>query len=399
MPEPLPTLLDRRVFLRRSGRLGIAIGVLGTGGLLSACGGGDDAADAAGDTGAEAAASTAPPAAAASAAASEAASASAQGEGTAILGDVLDFALVSDEWDGAFGFVDFRLHRAHVDGNDVYVIHTDTSDEDFGRDQGMLVVPKLANLAGTDLAGRAILVDNGVDEQGMIFSSEPGRDDYTPACQVQRVTFSGEPTLLTSIDDVDAAIDDGSASATNTEIVVNMPFVSWSDGALPVDDERTAYLGPGQLLGEPDTEAMTVRFKLHECFPNVRYIVTDVELAPMAEGMAVAHSPAFAGVSDAGATGRTNVFMNGLEGPGPMGFQPSVFDTQAGDPEWSPFWDHLTYAWADGAEPTVLTTEDEVHQTRDGGDLEEFPGTPDTNDETFVVNCPVPVLAPNTFSA
>jgi hypothetical protein len=46
----------------------------------------------------------------------------------------------------------------------------------------------------------------------------------------------------------------------------------------------------------------------------------------------------------------------------------------------------------------VLTNESEVHAARDAGDLEEFPGTPDTGGEIFTVNCPVPVVAPNTFS-
>jgi hypothetical protein len=34
---------------------------------------------------------------------------------------------------------------------------------------------------------------------------------------------------------------------------------------------------------------------------------------------------------------------------------------------------------------------------RDAGDVEEFPGVPDTKGTVFTVNCPVPVLAPNTF--
>jgi hypothetical protein len=46
----------------------------------------------------------------------------------------------------------------------------------------------------------------------------------------------------------------------------------------------------------------------------------------------------------------------------------------------------------------VLTTEGEVHAVRDDGGLEEFPGTPDTGGEIFTVNCPVPILAPNTFT-
>jgi hypothetical protein len=142
---------------------------------------------------------------------------------------------------------------------------------------------------------------------------------------------------------------------------------------------------------------MRVTFKLHECFPGVRYIVADTSLEPMAEGMHIVPSPGLTDNPSAGATGRTNVFMNGLEGPGPMGFQPSVFDSKAGDPAWSPYWDHMTYASADGVEPRVLPSEEEVHAARNAGELEEFPGTPDTNGEVFTVNCPVPVLAPNTF--
>lgn len=46
----------------------------------------------------------------------------------------------------------------------------------------------------------------------------------------------------------------------------------------------------------------------------------------------------------------------------------------------------------------MLRTEAELHSARDAGDLEEFPGVPDTKGEVFTVNCPVPVLAPLDFS-
>jgi hypothetical protein len=90
--------------------------------------------------------------------------------------------------------------------------------------------------------------------------------------------------------------------------------------------------------------------------------------------------------------------MNGIPGPGPMGFQPSVFDSLAGEPAWSPYWDHMTYAWRKEATARVLADEAAVHEARDAGELEEFPGTPETNGQTFTVNCPVPVVAPNTFT-
>jgi hypothetical protein len=168
---------------------------------------------------------------------------------------------------------------------------------------------------------------------------------------------------------------------------------------MPVDPDLTEYLGGGQLIDPPDTAALQVTFKLHECFPASRYIVCDTSLEPMAEGMLVASSPALAGAPEAGATGRTNVFMGGVEGSGPMGGQPSVFDTSAGDPAWSPYWDHYTYAWSEGASPEVLSSQDAVWAARDAGDLDEFPGTPETDGAVFTVNCPVPVVAPNTFAA
>ena len=163
--------------------------------------------------------------------------------------------------------------------------------------------------------------------------------------------------------------------------------------------KRQAYLGKGQLLEEPDTTGGRVTFKLSECYPGNRYFVVDHSMAPMAEGTFTGFAPGLqVGPTKAGATGRTNVFMNGVKGTGPMGFQPSVFDFSAGDPAWSPYWDHYAYKWTDGATPKLLTNQAELFRARDAGDVEEFPGVPDTKGTVFTVNCPVPVLAPNTFA-
>jgi hypothetical protein len=319
------------------------------------------------------------------------------GEERVIVGDVIDYALTSEEWAGAFGFVTFRLQRSVVDGNDVYLVRTDTSDEAFAMTEGLVWAPKLAGLRAAGLTGDAFLVSGGMDDQSIVLSSEPGRAGYTPAWRIHRASWSAAPRPLRSTGDVDAAAEAGEITLEETDIVLNGAVVKWSDGEMPVDQERIEYLGGGQLLEPVDAAGLTATFKLHECFPGVRYVVFDTSLEPMAEGMNIAHSPGLADSPDAGATGRTNVFMNGLDGSGPMGFQPSVFDSRAGTPEWSPYWDHMTYAWKDGVEPRALGTEREVHAARDAGELDEFPGTPDTKGEIFTVNCPVPVLAPNTF--
>lgn len=312
-----------------------------------------------------------------------------------IVGDVLDYALTGD-WEGAFGFVTFRLQRGVFNGKDVYFIRTDASDEAFAKAESLVWVPRLAVLASQGPSADAFLISGGVADQATVLSTEPGRNDFTPAWRINRATWSGTPKRLASVADVRAAESSGALRIEKSNIVLNGPVVKWSSGELSVDNERKVYLGPGQLLEKVDTGNLSVMFKLHECFPGVRYIVTDTALAPMAEGMKVVHSPKLAGATKAGATGRTNVFMNGMDGSGPMGFQPSVFDSQAGTPAWSPYWDHMTYAWKDGKTPRILRDEQSVHSARDAGELDEFKGTPDTKGETFVVNCPVPVLAPNT---
>jgi hypothetical protein len=314
------------------------------------------------------------------------------------VGDVLDFDLTSQDWQGAFGWVRLRLHPAAIDGEEAWYIRTDASDESYARAEELVYVPKIASLAGVG-AGEAFVFTNGADGQPTVLSSEPGRNDYSPAWRINEVTWSGSPTLLGSAADVLEAADAGDLTIATNDVVANMPVVVWPDGGMTVDPELVDYLGGGQLIESPDTGGGSVLFKLHECFPGSRYIVCDTSAPPMAEGMAISASPGLTAASEAGATGRVNVFMGGIEGSGPMGGQPSVFDSAAGDPAWSPYWDHMTYVWKESADPRVLTTETEIHEARDAGELDEFPGTPDTGGEIFTVNCPVPVIAPNTFNA
>lgn len=383
-PEEGPIVLDRRRFLRGVSRSTLGLAFAGTAGtLLAACAQDDPALDAGAGVG------TLTPSATPTAEATEAA--------RAVVGDVVDFALTSEDWEGDFGFVTLRLHPAAVDGADAYFIRTDSSDQDHADQEQLVFVPKLQALAEEGLAAAAYVFEGAGEDQPVVLSTEPGRDDYTPAFELRRVTWDGDPRVVRSAADVEAAADAGELTVEATGIVVNAPVVVWSTGRLPSDDELVEYLGPGQLVGEPDLDALEVTFKLHECYPGSRYIVTDTSAPPMAEGMHIGAGPRLQEATAAGATGRVNVFMGGIEGPGPMGFQPSVFDSRAGDPVWSPYWDHLTYVWDDGADARVLEDEAAVHAARDAGEVEEFVGTPDTDGQGFVVNCPVPVVAPNTF--
>jgi len=345
------------------------------------------------------AAATAPPSTPApatqTATAAATTSAAAPERGQVLVGDVLDHALNSAEWSGEFGFVQFRLHPAFVDGDDAYFIRTDASDENFARTEQLVFAPKLANAltAGAGF-GDLFLVEAGVADQRPVLSSAPHRDDFSPLFRLHRVRFSGAATLLDSADAVRRAEADGAATVDATDIVVNYPVVKWPGGELPDDQAREAYLGDGQLLEPVDVAGNTVTFKLHACYPNSRYIVTDVSAPPMSGGMHIAPSPGSAPLTDAGATAEILVFGNGVPGSGPMGFQKSITDTLAGEPAWSPLWDHYTFVWGDEGAAEVLRSNGELLEREDAGDLERFPGTPDTGGQIFIVNCPVPVIAP-----
>ena len=237
----------------------------------------------------------------------------------------------------------------------------------------------------------------GAPGQLPVVSTVPGRSDYTPAFRFLRVSFTCAPRVLDSVQAIKDAEAGGRVRIQATTIVVNYPFVKWPGGELPRDTKRDAYLGEGQLLAPPDVAKREVTFKLQQCFPGEWYIVTDTSASPMAPMMRIAASPKTASLTKAGATAKILVFGSGIKGAGPMGFQPSVVDSLPGHPLWSPFWDHYTFTWAEGKTPGVVRNQDELLALEKAGSLKRWPGTPDTQGQLFVVNCPVPVTGPMSW--
>jgi len=317
-----------------------------------------------------------------------------------IVGDVLEFKLESEgRWKGPFGSVTLKLHRGLFDGQEAWYIRTDTSDQSFAKEQGLVFVPLLTGaLTAPGSFANLYLFPQGVAGQSPVITTVPGRDDFTPAFRMHTVSFTGPPELLSSEQAIKAAQGAGKVAIEQTNIVVNYPLVKWPGGALPRDVELVEPLGKGPLIEEPDTAGGKVVFKLHQCFPGSRYSVTDTSAVPMAPMMGVVGSGPTQKLKDAKATAPITIFLNGLKGPGVMGFQPAIFNVKAGELAWSPFWDHFAVKWRDPTKAEVIRSQAELDAKVDAGELERFNGVPDTHPNGFVVNCPSPVLAPNTYT-
>lgn len=315
------------------------------------------------------------------------------GAAQVIVGDVLDYQLTSDEWPGVFGSVTFQLHEARHNGAPIYYIRTDASDPSFAEAEGLVYVPLL--VTGASIAASLYQFDG--DQPAVLSTSPSDADNYISLFHIKNVTVNDDSVALDSAEAVEAAAADGAITIEDSNVYVNYPVVKWAEGELPLDTAKDTYLGTGQLLEPVDTANMTVMFKLHECFPGSRYIITDTSASPMAPMMSIAAAPPAQQLIDLGGTDEIWVFANGLPGSGVMGFQPAVFDNQAGTPAWSPFWNHFTWKWTDGADVAVIASSTEGRDAADAGLLELFNGTPDSHPNGFVVNCPVPILAPNTF--
>jgi len=316
-----------------------------------------------------------------------------------LVGDVVGFQLASDLWAGAFGSVTFQMHKAWFNGEDVFYIRTDASDADYATEQKLVHVPLLnAAVSAEGATAPMYTFTNGADEQYPVVSTSPSQENYTSAWQVHNVTFSGDPEVLTSQEAIMEAEAAGAVTVEALPLVVNHPIVKWDGGELQEDTIKEEYLGTGPLITPVNTDAMRVTFKLHECYPGSRYIITDTSAVPMAPMMAIAPSGPTQALVEVGATDEIWVFGNGIPGSGVMGFQPAIFDNAAGSPIWSPFWDHFTAVWEDESEATLVTSSAELRSLVDEGKLTIFNGTPDTDPMGFVVNCPVPIKAANTVS-
>jgi len=141
-------------------------------------------------------------------------------------------------------FAEMPVGMGYANGEKIYFMHTEASDPEIAQalsemmDSPVLTVPALAQVPPEALAN-VYVFKNGVEGSGPlgyqadVFDAPPGDPGYSPLRRIVWVTYeqwADSPQtahLLYSVDEIFAAEASGLLTLEPSNIVVNMPFVTW----------------------------------------------------------------------------------------------------------------------------------------------------------------------------
>ncbi|HEX9869175.1 MAG TPA: hypothetical protein VGC99_11370 [Candidatus Tectomicrobia bacterium] len=182
--------------------------------------------------------------------------------------------------------------------------------------------------------------------------------------------------------------------STTEDAAGNMTEEQMAPTQTPEADEDMGQAG--SMTGMAGMEGMASDFTTDELAPLVLALyageeifflhteVSDLQVADVLTemmGPQVVVVPKLAEIS-ADLLGVIYVFTNGVEGMGPMGFQPDIFTAVPGDEVYTPLVEIHLVAWQDEVTPRVLRTMAELQAAEDAGEVTIQPSG-------IVVNAPV----------
>lgn len=301
--------------------------------------------------------------------------------------------------------IDIPLLKGYENGNEIYVIATDVSDEKTAADATNMTgfevnyAPLLAQTPETARA-QAYAFTNGISGDGPfgfqvpVFVGKPGDEGYSPLSQVNLVAWNDDatPRELTSVEEITTAEESGELSINQTEIIANHPAIQWQNGSLMVREDAnninddTPYVG-GQVL-DIDTENMIVTMVAHRGWgpdgKSIYYIVTDATPDMPANMMGVSHVAADEQLVGTPVAVDLFQFTNGINGSGPMGFQAGIGGANPTDENYSPMWFIQFIEWNDPSQARVLETRSDISAMQEAGLITVTPAM----EGMHVVNCP-----------
>ncbi|HYZ59739.1 MAG TPA: hypothetical protein VE378_06575 [Nitrososphaeraceae archaeon] len=301
--------------------------------------------------------------------------------------------------------IDIPLLKGYENGNEIYFIATDVSDEK--------TASVVTNMTGFEVNHAPILAQtpetaraqtyaftNGIAGDGPfgfqvpVVNGKPGDEGYSPLQQINLVAWNDDatPRELTSIEEITAAEQSGELSINQTDIIANQQAIQWQNGSLMVREDAnsinddTPYMG-GQVLNI-DTENMIVTMVAHRGWgpdgKTIYYIVTDATPEMPANMMGVSHVPLEEQLIGTPVAPGLLQFTSGINGSGPMGFQAGIGESAPGDQNYSPMWFISFIEWNDPSQARVLETVSDIAAMQQAGLITVTPAM----EGKHVVNCP-----------
>ena len=300
--------------------------------------------------------------------------------------------------------IDIPLIKGYENGNDIYFIGTDVSDQNAA-DQltefTNFTVNVAAILSQTPEAarGQVYVFTNGINGTGPngfqspVLNAKPGDEAYSPLMQVSMVTWNDQSAAkeVKSVQEIMDAENNGTISINKTGIIANHPAVQWEGSSLKVREDKkinddTPY-GPAQVLNI-DTEKMVVTMIAHRGWgpdgKSIYYIVTDATPEMPAAMMGVPSVPFDEKLASTPVAVDLFQFMNGINGTGPMGFQAGIGAANPTDKNYSPMWKISFNEWKDPSKATILETVDDIVAMQKAAMITITPAM----EGKHVVNCP-----------
>jgi hypothetical protein len=229
------------------------------------------------------------------------------------------------------------------------------------------VVEELAEAPASSLATLYLFM-NGVEGpnpfgfQMNVLDSTLGDPGYSPLWRHTFVTWKPgvEPRELTSEEEILDAEEAGEVTLERSDLVINCPVLPEGETDFPI---VTGFV-----------DGSLVDYTLQE--------ISDPEVTDLMREKTGYPLETVTSLSEATPVANLYLFMDGVKGPNPFGFQMNVIDSLPGEPGYSPLWLHTFVTWSDGVEPRELTSEDEILEAEEAGEV--------TLEHTdLVINCPV----------
>jgi hypothetical protein len=300
--------------------------------------------------------------------------------------------------------IDIPLIKGYENGNDIFFIGTDVSDQNAA-DQlteftnfTVNVAPILSHTPEA-ARGQVYVFTNGINGTGPngfqspVLNAKPGDETYSPLMQVNMVTWNDQSAAkeVKSVQEIMDAEKNGTIAINKTGIIANHPAVQWEGNSLKVKGDKkinddTPY-GPAQVLNI-DTEKMVVTMIAHRGWgpdgKSIYYIVTDATPEMPAAMMGVPSVPFDEKLASTPVAVDLFQFMNGINGTGPMGFQAGIGAANPTDKNYSPMWKISFNEWKDPSKATILETVDDIVGMQKAAMITVTPAM----EGKHVVNCP-----------